>query len=289
MTNQSMLSDGGLLLPKNYPTIEIGPASKAPLINFRELWSFRHLFLTLVWRTLRVRYKQTVIGVAWAILQPLFLTMIFTVIFGRFAGMSSNGQPYPIFILSGLLIWNFISQAFGQGSASIVNNAHLITKIYFPRIILILVAVTTCFVDLLCAFSLLVAMMIWYGISPSIGALAFIPMLLVGWLTVIGLSLWFGALYVPYRDVGHLLPFITTVWMFLSPVIYPSNLLPEKYMYLYALNPLAPVIETSRWAFSGGVPPAALTVAISVAVSLVLCISGLWFFRKKEPTFSDIV
>lgn len=272
-----------------HQTFEIRPAGQQSILDLGELWKFRHLFFILVWRTLRVRYQQTVIGVAWAVLQPLLLTFVFTIIFGRLANMPTNGQPYPIFVLSGLLVWLFVSQAFSQTSTSMVGNAHLITRIYFPRVILIMTAITASFVDFLCAFGLLVLMMIWYGIAPSIGVLAFVPMLLLAILTVFGISLWLSALYVPYRDVGHLLPFLTQLWMFLSPVIYPSNLLPPKYAFLYALNPMVVVIDTSRWAFSGGLPPQWWMVNVSIAVTVVLCVSGFWFFRRMEATFADVV
>jgi len=270
-------------------TFHIRHVGQQRLLDFAELWSFRHLFRTIVWRTIRVRYQQTVIGMAWALLQPLLLTFVFTIIFGRLANIPTNGQPYPIFVLSGLLVWLFVAQAFNQASISIVANAHLVTKIYFPRIILIVAAITAAIFDFLCSFVLLIVIMVWYGIAPSVGALVFVPMLLLAVLMVFGLSLWLSALYVPFRDVGHLLPFLVQLWMFLSPVIYPSNLLPTKYSFLYALNPIVVVIDTSRWAFAGGAPPQWWMVEVSVIVALVFCVTGLWFFRRMEATFADIV
>jgi lipopolysaccharide transport system permease protein len=270
-------------------TFEIRPAGKQSVLDWRELWQFRHLYRTLVWRTLRVRYQQTVIGVAWALLQPALLVFVFTIIFGRLAAIPTNGQPYPIFVLSGLLIWLFVAQAFGQAAISMVANAHLITRIYFPRIILLLTVITAALVDFLCAFVLLILMMIWYGITPSVGAFVFVPMMVLAVATVFGLSLWVSALNVPYRDVGLLLPFLVQLWMFLSPVIYPSTLLPEKYQFLYALNPIVVVIDTSRWAFAAGPPPALWMVGVSCVVALLFCISGFWYFRRHEATFADIV
>jgi len=268
---------------------EIRPVGQQHLFELAELWRFRHLFFSMVWRTVRVRYKQTAIGLAWAILQPLLLTFVFTIIFGRLTNMPTNGQPYPIFVLSGLLIWLFVAQSFTQASTSIVANTGLITKIYFPRVIMILVAITAAVFDFMCSFVLLIVLMIWYGIAPSVGAVVFVPFFLLAILTVLGLSLWLSALYVSYRDVGHLLPFLVQLWMFLSPVIYPSNLLPPKYSFLYALNPLVVVIDASRWAFAAGPAPAGWMVAVSIAVSTFFCITGFWFFRRFEATFADIV
>ena len=270
-------------------TFLIRPAGQKAILDLRELWQFRHLFRALVWRTLRVRYQQTVIGVGWALLQPILLAFVFTIIFGRLANMPTNGVPYPIFVLSGLVVWMFVAQAFTQASGSMVLNSHLITKIYFPRVILILAAIATALVDLLCAFALLVPMMVWYGIAPSIGAFVFPLMLLLAVLSVFGLSLWLSALYVSYRDIGHLLPFLVQLWMFLSPVIYPSNLLPAKYAFLYSMNPIVVVIDTARWAFAAGEPPAGWMVAASVGTTLMLCATGFWFFRRQEATFADIV
>jgi lipopolysaccharide transport system permease protein len=270
-------------------TFHIRPAREQPLLDLSELWRYRHLLGVLVWRTLRVRYRQMAIGVGWAILQPALLALIFTVIFGHFASMPTNGQPYPLFVLSGLFIWLFVSQAFSQASVAITSNPHLITKIYFPRVILVLAVMISTLIDFLCAFLLLVAMMLWYRSVPSIGALFFLPMLVLAVLTVLGMSLWVSALNVRYRDVGNLVPFILLIWMFLSPIIYPSNLLPQKFEFLYALNPLAAVIDTARWGFAGGQPPAVSTVAVSWAVALLLCLTGLWFFRRQEASFADIV
>jgi len=270
-------------------TYFIRSSGRQSIFDLRELWQYRHLLATLVWRTLRVRYQQTVIGVGWALLQPLLLAFVFTIIFGRLAGIPTNGQPYPIFVLSGLLVWLFVAQSFNQATISMVANSHLITRIYFPRVILIFAAIVTALVDFLFAFALLLAMMVWYGIAPTVGVLFFVPMLLLAMLTVFGLALWLSALNVAYRDVGHVLPFLVQLWMFLSPVIYPSTLLPPKYNFLYALNPVVVVIDTSRWAFTGGPPPAAWMVAVSCAVTAVFCVSGYWFFRRHESTFADIV
>jgi len=254
-----------------------------------EMWRFRHVFLIFVWRTLKVRYKQTAIGVAWAVLQPLTMTFIFTIIFGRLAGMPTNGVPYPLFVISGLIVWQLVAGSFQNATGSIVANAGLVTRIYFPRIFLPLAAITAALFDFLCAFALLILLMVWYGNSPTLGALVFIPMLALAMVTVLGLSLWLGALYVSYRDVGHLLPFLTQIWMFASPIIYPTSLLPPKYQFLYSLNPVAAVIESSRWAFCGTNPPSVGVILVSTLVAVCLCASGLWFFRRHEQNFADVV
>ena len=267
----------------------VRPVPQHALLDLGELWRFRYLFLVLVWRTLKVRCQQTVVGVAWAVLQPLLLTVLFTIIFSLLAGMPSDGQPYPLFVLGGLLVWQFVAQSFLQASSSVVAEAHLVTRIYFPRILLLLATIGAALFDLVCVFGLLVCFMLWYGVAPGIGVLAFIPALLLAAATAFGLSLWLAALYVPYRDVGHLLPFMTQVWMFLSPVIYPLSLLPPKYEPLYAMNPIVVAVQTSRWAFTGGPPPSAQMVGISTTVAVLLVVTGLWFFRRREGTFADKV
>jgi lipopolysaccharide transport system permease protein len=267
----------------------VRPVPQHALLDVGELWRYRHLFLVLVWRTLKIRYQQTVVGVAWAVLQPLLLTIVFTVVFSIFASMPTDGQPYPIFVLGGLLMWQFVAQSLQQASSSVVAEAHLVTRIYFPRILLLLVPMAAALFDMVCVFGLLACFMIWYGVAPGIGALAFIPALLLAAATVFGLSLLLAALYVRYRDVGQLLPFLTQIWMYLTPVIYPLSLLPPKYEPLYAMNPIVVAVQTSRWAFAGGVPPSPYMIGISTAVTACLVVTGLWFFRRREGTFADVV
>jgi lipopolysaccharide transport system permease protein len=254
---------------QNLYTFQIRPADKQPLVEFADIWPFRHLFAVLVWRSLKVRYQQTVIGVGWALLQPILYAFVFTIIFGRLAGMPTNGIPYPIFVMSGLVVWLFVAQAFPQASASIVANSHLVTRIYFPRIILPMAAIATAMADFVISLVLLFVLMVWYGTAPTLGALLFVPMLLVAVATVLGLSLWFSALYVPYRDVGHLLP--------------------DKYAFLYVLNPIVVVIDTSRWAFAGGAAPHSYALAVSSLAAFAILLSGYWYFRISEATFADVV
>jgi len=271
------------------PTFHIRAAGEQPLLELADIWPFRHLYLVMVRRNLKIRYQQTVIGVGWALLQPILYALVFTIIFGRLVGMPTNGIPYPLFIMSGLIIWLFVAQAFPFASASIVINPQLVTRIYFPRIILPVAAMSTALADFVVSLGLLAVLMAWYGVAPSLGVLLLVPMLLVAVATVLGLSLWFSALYVPYRDVGHLLPFIVQIWMFLCPVVYPSTLLPPKFSFLYALNPIAVVIDTSRWAFAGGVAPQAHSIAVSSLTAFAILLSGYWYFRRSEATFADLV
>ncbi len=265
------------------------PTPEHALLDVRELWRFRYLFLVLVWRTLKIRYQQTAVGMAWAVLQPLLLTIVFTIVFDVLARMPTDGQPYPIFVLGGLLMWQFVAQSFQQASASVVFEAHLVTRIYFPRILLLLAPIGAALVDMACVFGLLACFMLWYGVAPSIGVVAFFPALLLAAATVFGLALWLAALHVRYRDVGQLLPFLTLIWMYLSPVIYPLSLLPSRYENLCAVNPIVVAVQVSRWAFAGGTPPSLSMAAISTAVAVFLVVSGLWFFRRREATFADIV
>jgi len=269
--------------------ITVRPAPQHALLDLEDLWRYRYLFLVLVWRTLKIRYQQTAVGIAWAVLQPLLLTIVFTVVFSLLANIPTDGQPYPIFVLGGLLMWQFVAQSFQQASASVVFESYLVTRIYFPRILLLLAPIGAAVFDLACVFGLMVCFMLWYGVAPGIGVLAFIPALLLAAATVFGLSLWLAALYVRYRDVGQLLPFLTLLWMYLSPVIYPLSLLPPKYAPLYAMNPIVVAVQTSRWAFAGGAPPSPYMAGISTAVAACLVVTGLWFFRRHEGNFADIV
>lgn len=267
----------------------IRPTSDRPLLDVAELWGYRALLYILIWRTIKVRYQQTVVGIGWAVLQPLLLTIVMTFIFGMLVKVPTNGVPYPIFVLTGLVVWQFIANTLQQASISVVANAHLITRIYFPRLLLPVAAIAAAIFDLLCTLVLLFIMLAWYQVRPSIGILMFVPVLLLASIQTLGLSLWFGALNVRYRDVGYLLPFLIQLWMFVSPVIYPTNLLPEKYAFLYALNPVAVIIDTCRWGFIGTPQPTVWAYLISTAVSFALLLSGLWFFRRHDGAFADVV
>ena len=227
------------------------PTHEHPLLDLPELWRYRHLFAVLVWRILKIRYQQTLIGVGWVLLQPLLLAVMFTLLFGLLMRVPTDGgTPYPVFVLSGLVVWQFVAQSFQMATTSVVGNAHLVTKIYFPRILLPLAAISASFFDLLCTLALMALLAIAYGVPPSTGLLAFLPAMLLAAVAVLGTSLWLAALYVPFRDVGHLLPFMTQIWMLASPVFYPLSLLPPQYALVYALNPIVVSVQVSRWAFA---------------------------------------
>jgi len=268
----------------------VRPSHEHPLLDVAELWRFRQLFVVLVWRTIKVRYQQTAIGIAWALLQPLTLALVLSLVFGMLVKMPTDaGAPYPLFVLSALVVWQFVAQSCQHATISIVGNAHLVTKVYFPRILLLLAVLAAGLFDMLWALGLVGAFMLWFGMAPTAGVAAFIPAVFLVAAAVLGLTLWLAALYVPYRDVGHLLPFLIQVWLFASPVLYPLSLLPEKFWLLYALNPVVVAIQASRWAFAGGDPPQPAMVVIAAAVAALLLVSGLWFFRRHEGRFADIV
>jgi lipopolysaccharide transport system permease protein len=259
-------------------------------LDLREIWQYWELLYFLVWREVKVRYKQTVIGATWAIVQPLMTMVIFTIVFGRFAKIPSDGLPYPIFAYTALLPWTFFAQALTRSGGSLVSSANLVTKVYFPRLMIPLAAVFAPIVDFFVAFLVLIGMMVWYGITPTWGGLVALPFLiLLAITTALGVSLWLSPLNVRYRDVGHTLPFISQFWMYASPVVYPVSLVPEKWQLLYSLNPMVGVIEGFRWALLGKESPNFMAMAISAAVVLGILAGGLIFFKKMEGTFADVV
>lgn len=258
-------------------------------LDLKSLWDYRELVYFLVWRDVKVRYKQTAVGIAWVILQPLFTTMLFLLIFSRLARIPSDGVPYPLFAYSALLSWNLFAQSLTRGGDSVVQNANLITKIYFPRLILPMAAILSPLVDFTVGFLMLAAMMGWYGVTPGIQVLALPLFIVLTITTALAVSLWFSALNVRYRDVTHAVPFVVQSWMFLSPVAYPVSMIPEKWRFLYSLNPMAGVIEGFRWALLGHRAPDFQVIAISTAVVLAILIPGLIYFRQTERTFADVI
>jgi lipopolysaccharide transport system permease protein len=269
--------------------IRIKPSRGWISLNLRELWTYRELLYFLVWRDVKVRYKQTFIGVAWAVLQPLLTMIIFTFVFSRFAKIPSDNLPYPLFAYTALLPWNFFSGALTRSSASIVGQSHLISKVYFPRLVIPLSAVLSGIADFVVAFLLLVVMMVWFGCVPHWGIVALPLFLLLALTTALAAGLWLSALNVRYRDVTYTVPFLIQLWMFASPIAYPSSLVPEQWRAIYSLNPLAGVIEGFRWALIGGVMPDRRLLVISSAVVLVLLVGGLVYFKRMERTFADEV
>ena len=268
----------------------IAPPAGAVPIDFKELWSYRELFGFMVWRDVSVRYKQSVLGVLWALVTPLVTMLIFTIIFGKLARIPTDGIPYPIFSYAGLLPWLFFSQSLQRATLSMVAERSLLTKIYFPRLIVPMAATLAPLVDLLVASSVLLAMMFYYGFAPTLHSLYLIPLcVLWAWVTAIGVGTWLSALNVYFRDVGQLIPFLVQVWLYASPVVYPASLVPAGFQWVYALNPMTGVIEGFRWALlAHGSPPGPLAL-LSLGVSAVLFVTGVLFFKRMERSFADVV
>ncbi|MCS7080219.1 MAG: ABC transporter permease [Chloracidobacterium sp.] len=271
------------------PTIRIEPTRGWVAVKFSELWEYRELLYFLIWRDVKVRYKQTVLGAAWAILQPLFTMLVFSVFFGRLAGIPSDGVPYPLFALAALIPWTFFANALGQASTSLVNSAHLIAKVYFPRLVIPLASVLGGLVDLAVACVILVPMLLYYSVVPDWRIVWLPGFVLLAVVTALGVGLWASALNVEYRDVRHVMPFLTQLWMFLTPIVYPGSLVPERWRTLYNLNPMSGVVDGFRWALLGAGTPPGLPFLASVAAALVILMTGAFYFRRMEKTFADRV
>jgi len=271
------------------PVIRIQPSSGWVSHRLAELWHYRELAYFLVWRDIKVRYKQTVLGAAWAIIQPVFTMLVFAVFFGHLAKMPSDGVPYPIFAYAALVPWTFFANALLQASNSLVGSANLIKKVYFPRLIVPLASVLSGIVDFALAFVVLVMMMAGYGITPSLRLLWVPVFVFLTMLTALGVSLWLSALNVEYRDVRYVVPFLTQFWLFATPVAYPSSLLSEPWRTLYGLNPMVGVVEGFRWALLNiGSAPGPM-LAVSGLASAVLVAGGAFYFRRLERSFADRV
>jgi lipopolysaccharide transport system permease protein len=271
------------------PFVEIKPGKGLFNLHLRDVWQHRGLLYFLVWRDFKVRYKQAAIGVGWVILQPVVTMLIFTVIFGYLARMPSDGLPYSVFTYTAILPWTYFAQALNRGGNSLVGDAQLISKIYFPRLIVPMSAVITPAIDLAVSFFVLLGMLAWYGIAPTWGLLALPLFLLLAFILALAMALWLAPLNVRYRDVGHTLPFLVQVWMYASPVVYPVTLIPEKWRLLYSLNPMVGVIEGFRWALLGKASPDFIVMGISAACVLMLLCSGVVYFKYMERTFADVV
>ena len=270
-------------------SIVIQPRKGLFHLDLGSVWTYRELLYFLAWRDIKVRYKQTVIGALWAILQPLLTMVIFTVIFGNFAKIPSDGLPYPLFVYVALLPWEYFSQAISRSGVSVVNDANLVQKIYFPRLIIPLAAVVTPLVDSLFSFVILLGMMLWFRVTPSWGMMVLPLFLLMALLTALSVGLWLSALNVKYRDIRYTIPFLIQFWMYASPIAYPVSLIPEKWRLLYSLNPLAGVVEGFRWALLGIESPDFQLMAVSAAAVLVVLLGGLVYFKKTEQTFADVI
>ncbi len=270
-------------------TITIRPSKGWAALNLKDLWNYRELIFFFTWRDLKVRYKQTLLGASWAVLQPFLTMVVFSVFFGGLAKVPSDGVPYPIFSYTALLPWTLFSKAMQDASRSLVSSANIISKVYFPRLILPLSSVLAGVVDFLIAFVVLLAMMLFYGISPTANVWALPLFVLLALITAIGVGLWLSALNVMYRDVGYVIPFLTQFWMYLTPIAYPASMVPEKWKFIYALNPLTGVVEGFRWALLGTGEGPGVTLMISASIAILLTISGLFYFRRMERKFADMV
>jgi lipopolysaccharide transport system permease protein len=258
-------------------------------LNFKDLWDYRELLYFLTWRDIKVRYKQTALGAAWAILQPFLTMVVFSVFFGNLAKVPSDGLPYPIFSYTALLPWQLFSYALSGSGNSLVANQRLITKVYFPRLVIPIASVLSGLVDFAIAFVVLLGMMLYYGIYPTWAVVTLPLFILLAVLTALAVGLWLSALNVQYRDVRYVLPFLTQFWLFLTPIAYPSSLVPEWIRPLYGLNPMAGVVEGFRWALLGRANEVGPLVLVSALVVGLLLLGGVVYFRRMEKTFADVI
>lgn len=273
--------------------VAVNPARRNIRAELRELVDSRELLFYLAWRDIKVRYKQAVLGVAWIVLQPVVSIVIFSLLFGRLLKVPSGDVPYPVFAYAALLPWNYFAGSLSRASGSLVGSAGLYTKVYFPRLVIPMSAILGGLVDLAISFVVLIGLMLVYGIAPSLLILTLPAFILLASITALGFSLWLSALNVRYRDVGHLVPFLVQIWMYATPVVYGTDLIPARWRSLLALNPMTTVTEGFRWALVGGPSPGSATSPILVAGSLglvvVVLVSGLVYFRRTERTFADVV
>ncbi|MCC6189493.1 MAG: ABC transporter permease [Anaerolineales bacterium] len=276
-------------LPALVPHVRIRPSRGWVSLNLREVWEYRELLYFLIWRDVKVHYKQTALGAAWAILQPFMTMVVFSLFFGRLAGVPSDEIPYPIFSYAALVPWTFFSHGLMQASVGMVTHANLIKKIYFPRLVLPTARVLAGLVDFALAFSVLLGMMLFYGIRPTTSVVWLPLFMLLAVITALGVGLWLSAMNVQFRDIGYTVPFVTQFWMFATPIAYPSSLLAEPWRTLYGLNPMAGVVEGFRWALLGADTAPQAIILVSAVVAVLLLISGAYYFRRMERTFADVV
>jgi len=273
---------------KSIPTLIIKPPKQWVPVDLNELWAYRELLATFISRDIKIRYKQTVLGFLWAIIQPLFMMVIFTIIFGGFAQIPSEGIPYPLFSFAALLPWMLFSEGLTRSTMSMVANANIMTKVYFPRLIMPISGILSPLVDFAVSMSILVLMMAYYGYVPTFNVI-FLPLfILLALATSLSTGLWLSALNVKYRDFQYTVPFIIQLWMYASPVVYPASMIPESIRTFYYLNPMAGVIEGFRWALLGTEIPGAM-IFVSVGAVAALLVSGMFFFRRMEQYYADIV
>ena len=269
--------------------VVIEPARGWKALGLRELWEYRELLYFLTWRDVKVRYKQTALGALWAILQPLSTMVVFSLFFGRLARVPSEGVPYPLFSFAALVPWTFFANGLLQSANSVVANQNLITKIYFPRVAIPIATVLSGAIDFALAFVLLLGLMLWYGVAITAQALWIVPLALLALVTALGVGLWLAALNVKYRDVRYTAPFLAQLWLFATPIAYPSSLIPEPWRTIYGINPMVGVVEGFRWALLGTRTEPGAMIVVSSAAAVIVLIGGALYFRRMEQTFADVV
>jgi lipopolysaccharide transport system permease protein len=276
--------------PVEVPIIEIKPPKGWVPLNFRELWTYRELLFFFTWRDIKVRYKQTVFGFAWAILQPLFMMIVFTLFFGQLARVPSEGIPYPLFSYTALLPWTLFSESLSRASNSLITDINLIQKVYFPRVIIPISSILSPLVDFIIAFLVLIGLMVYYQHLPTILILWLPAFLLLQLMLALGMGLWFSAVNVEYRDVRYATPFFIQLLLFASPVIYSSSFVPERFRIAYGIiNPMSGIIEGFRWTILGTQPPSYLQLVTSAAIVIMILVSGVFYFQRKETAFADYI
>lgn len=289
MENERTVTPLGRLEAEAIPLLRIEPSKGWVSLKLAELWEYRELLYFLTWRDIKVRYKQTILGAAWAIIQPLMTMVIFSLFFGRLAKMPSDGLPYPIFSYAALVPWTFFAYGLTQSSNSLVNSASLIKKVYFPRLAIPIATVLSGVVDFVLAFIVLLGMMLLYGIVPTINVFWLPLFLVLALITSLGVGLWLSAMNVQFRDVRYTVPFLTQFWLFATPIAYPSSLLSEPWRTLYGINPMVGVVEGFRWALLGVDTAPGPIILVSTLASVAILISGAFYFRRMEKTFADVV
>jgi lipopolysaccharide transport system permease protein len=271
------------------PIIKIGRSRGLATLHLKELWEYRELIYFLIWRDIKVRYKQTAIGVAWVILQPLLTMLIFTTIFGLLIRVPSEGLPYSVFVYTALVPWSYFSEAVSRGGVSLIANTNLISKVYFPRLVIPISSVVTPVVDFVLSFFILLGLISWFNIKPTWAIVTLPVFLLLTMITALAVSLWFSAANVRYRDVSYTIPFLIQVWMFASPIVYPISIIPGRWRLLYSINPLVGVVEGFRWALLGKESPNFWAMGISAASLLILLAGGATYFKRMERSFADVI
>lgn len=279
--NQALVDD--------IPVIRIEPSKGWVSLKLDELWEYRELLYFLIWRDIKVRYKQTVLGAAWAIIQPFFTMVVFSLFFGRLAKIPSDGVPYPIFAYAALVPWTFFAHGLSHAANELIQSANLLKKVYFPRLAMPIAVVLAGVVDFALAFIVLLGMMLYYGIVPTINVLWLPLFSLLALITSMGVGMWLSAVNVQFRDVRYAVPFLIQLWLFATPIAYPSSLLPEPWRTLYGINPMVGVVEGFRWALLDTVPAPGPIIAVSALIGLALLVGGAFYFRRMEKTFADVV